>query len=254
MIASSMSKIDVLMEGKLMRLLDLLVNPYVTELNCAVFNKIRLIRTRKFNDFLLVHALKNCPKISRIEFGNKQSLSLDMFRQKIDILAIECFKNSWNNLTSIKCQEDFIVDENALKLIQENFPNIELVFSRDSYKIGAIIHFYYFNREMRIAVTALSPAGVDHLRNMKRLHTLDLLLVEFPKVQQSDLLIPDFIVAVAGEVPSLRNFAFICDYIHNQFIEDFAQKYPQKQLLVNKLRYVECSLNFIVKYFDNTYA
>jgi hypothetical protein len=107
---------------------------------------------------------------------------------------------------------------------------------------------------MRIAVTALSPAGVDHLRNMKRLHTLDLLLVEFPKVQQSDRLIPDFIVAVAGEVPSLRNFAFICDYIHNQFIEDFAQKYPQKQLLVNKLRYVECSLNFIVKYLDSIHA
>jgi hypothetical protein len=46
-------------------LLSLLVNPSVTELNCAVLDSNTSYGN--FNDFLLKHALKNCPKISKIE-------------------------------------------------------------------------------------------------------------------------------------------------------------------------------------------
>jgi hypothetical protein len=69
---------------------------------------------------------------------------------------------------------------------------------------------------------------------MKRLHTLDL-------VDTSDSnnrkLNPDLIITVAGEVPSLRNFDFRCGKNQNQFIEEFAEKYPRKELHVNNLTY-----------------
>jgi hypothetical protein len=245
-----MRQFNVPVEAKLIRLLDLLVNPSVTELNCTVFDS-SFFRSRKFNNFLLVHALKNCPKISKIEFRNKQFRSSDLVKKKIDKLPIKCFKNSWNNLTSIKCQKDFIVNDNTLKLILENFPNIESVCSKDSYKFDANYFVINICREMRIAVNALSPVGVDHLRNMRRLHSLD--FIETPYKLTYRRRSRGLIVSVAGEVPSLQNFAFDCGYIGNQFIEEFAQKYPQKQLLVNKLMYVECSVNFIVKYLQTIF-
>jgi hypothetical protein len=86
-------------------------------------------------------------------------------------------------------------------------------------------------------VTELSPDGVEHLKSMKRLHTLE--FVDVPYYEDpSDTEVPDFIISVAGEVPNLRNFAFTYGNdkkIHNQFIEKFGDDYPQKQLLVNNL-------------------
>jgi hypothetical protein len=88
-------------------------------------------------------------------------------------------------------------------------------------------------RELSIAVTELSQAGVDHLINMKRLHTLDF-------VDYRGGHFPHLIVKVAGEVPSLRNFGFRSagDSNQNYFIEEFTEKYPKKELLLNSLLYV----------------
>jgi hypothetical protein len=75
---------------------------------------------------------------------------------------------------------------------------------------------------------------------MKRLHTLHF-------VDTSDCnnrkLNPDLIISVAGEVPSLRNFGFRCGKNQNQFIEEFAERYPRKELHVKNLMYV-CLCNF----------
>ena len=84
---------------------------------------------------------------------------------------------------------------------------------------------------MSISVTDLSEAGVHHLINMKKLHTL-----EFDDISiHSEKQIPDSIIAVAGEVPSLRNFKFRCAIYQNQFVEDFGEKYPGKVLLVSQI-------------------
>jgi hypothetical protein len=51
-----------------------------------------------------------------------------MYYDQEDImLPVERLKMSWNNLQSIKSLH-YSCDEKALKLIQENFPNIESVF------------------------------------------------------------------------------------------------------------------------------
>jgi hypothetical protein len=81
-------------------------------------------------------------------------------------------------------------------------------------------------------VSPLSQAGVDHLKNMKRLHSLDILEIRNLKHRRR---IPDFIITVAGEVSSLQNFDFKAGRNQNQFIEDFGEKYPQKELVVNNL-------------------
>jgi hypothetical protein len=83
-------------------------------------------------------------------------------------------------------------------------------------------------------VTKLSQAGVDHLKNMKRLHTLDIFDDDYTKSRNLD-----FIIMVAGEVPSLRKFGFGAHgSSDNQFIEEFAEKYIQKELVVNRFQYV----------------
>jgi hypothetical protein len=85
---------------------------------------------------------------------------------------------------------------------------------------------------LRFAVTELSQAGVDHLKKMKRLHTLH--FVDATDIM--DNIIPNYMIAVAGEVPSLRKLnSVICGRNHNQFIEELAEKYPQKQLLIKRL-------------------
>ena len=77
---------------------------------------------------------------------------------------------------------------------------------------------------------------MGHLVNMKRLHTLE--FVE-PSDSYSHNNNHSLNISVAGEVPSLRNFAFyLSDNHQNQFIDGFAEKYPQKYLLVRYLRYV----------------
>jgi hypothetical protein len=102
---------------QLNKVLSLLVNPSVTELDCTVFDIIFSDDNRKFNNLLLKHALKNCPKISKIVFFK----SFDCYKE----LPVKHFKQSWNNLISIKT--DYVCNEDTLKLIKENFPNIESV-------------------------------------------------------------------------------------------------------------------------------
>jgi hypothetical protein len=90
---------------------------------------------------------------------------------------------------------------------------------------------------LSIGETVLSQAGVGHLKSMKKLHTLELGTVKYLTEAHH---FPDFIITVAGEVPSLQNlgFNFADTFNQNQFIEEFAEKYPEKQLVVNKLSYV----------------
>jgi hypothetical protein len=207
-------------------LLGLLVNPSVTELDCAVLDSNP--QAGNFSDFLLKHALKNCPKISKIELTNHYRYNHEQ------MLPVERFKLSWNNLQSIN-SFDYMCNEKTVKLIQENFPNIESVIL---FYLERLANFFIFTRELSVAVVPrLTQAVVGHLVNMKRLHTLEF-------VEPSDYYSRDFnhdlFISVAGEVPSLRNFGFITrlDEHHNQFIEGLAEKYHQKELLVTSLKYV----------------
>jgi hypothetical protein len=108
----------------LTKVLGQLVNPNVTELNCMLFdNSIFEIDNSCFNkdnDFLAEHALKNCPKISKIGFNHLKPL---MVGGKPQELPVELLKKSWINLRTIKTT-NFICKENTLKLIQQNFPNL----------------------------------------------------------------------------------------------------------------------------------
>jgi hypothetical protein len=77
---------------------------------------------------------------------------------------------------------------------------------------------------------------VGHLVKMKRLHTLEFV---DPSDSYSHNNNHNLFISVAGEVPSLQNFAFYLSTNHqNQFIEGFAEKYPQKELQVTYLMYV----------------
>jgi hypothetical protein len=100
------------------KVLTLLMNSCVTELDCTVFDHFTGVH--KFNNLLLEHSLKNCPAMSKIKFKNKDSTEFP------DILPVEQFKKSWNDLKSLKSQ-DFICNEQTLEFIQENFPDIESV-------------------------------------------------------------------------------------------------------------------------------
>jgi hypothetical protein len=104
----------------LTKVLGLLVNTSVTELDCTVFDSSS--NSHNFNNFLLEHALKNCPQISKIELMNSGKL----FNRKQNILPVAHFKKSWTDLKIIK-SHDYICNEKALKLIQESIPNIEYV-------------------------------------------------------------------------------------------------------------------------------
>jgi len=104
----------------LTKVLGLLVNTSVTELDCTVFDSSS--DSHNFNNFLLEHALKNCPQISKIELMNSGKL----FNRKQNILPVAHFKKSWSDLKIIK-SHDYICNEKALKLIQQSFPNIESV-------------------------------------------------------------------------------------------------------------------------------
>jgi hypothetical protein len=110
-------------EAHLTKVLGLLVNPSVTELNCTAFDH-NVTVSREVNNFLVKHALKNCPNITKIELRHEKPL---VSRQNRDTLPVECFKASWNNLKSIKSHNDYICNDDTLKFIQENFPNIESV-------------------------------------------------------------------------------------------------------------------------------
>jgi len=102
----------------LTKVFGVLVNPSVTELNCIAF-----VRDSEqcFNNFLLEHALENCPQIRKISLENNDKL----FEKKHNNnLPVELFIKSWRNLTYIKAHT-FICNEKALKLIQKSFPNIE---------------------------------------------------------------------------------------------------------------------------------
>jgi hypothetical protein len=85
-------------------------------------------------------------------------------------------------------------------------------------------------------VSPLTKAGVGHLIKMKRLHTLDFADGSDWQHRNFD---PDLILSVAGQVPSLQNFGFregVCN--SNDFIQHFGRKYPEKQLVVDFLKYV----------------
>jgi hypothetical protein len=66
---------------------------------------------------------------------------------------------------------------------------------------------------------------------MKKLHTLTF------DDRQGETYHPHYSVVVAGEVPSLRNFGLGlgADDNGNQFVEDFGEKYPGKELLVSRI-------------------
>jgi hypothetical protein len=104
--------------------LSLLLNPSVTELDCTAFD-IYSGCSPKYNRFLLMHALENCPKISKIEFWKTDSASWSPSSRQA--VPVRFFKKSWNNLKSIKTQADYLFNKKSLKFIQENFPNIESV-------------------------------------------------------------------------------------------------------------------------------
>jgi len=106
----------------LTKVLGLLVNPSITELDCTAFDGSS--GTRKINNFLLEHALKHCLKIRKIKLLNSNSFRMT---SKRDQLPVKRFKSSWSNLTIIKSHNDYMCNEKTLKLIRENFPNIELV-------------------------------------------------------------------------------------------------------------------------------
>jgi hypothetical protein len=87
--------------------------------------------------------------------------------------------------------------------------------------------FLKIHRELSIAVSNLSQAGVEHLINMKRLHTLEMVTINWVNYN------PDIFLTVAGNVPSLRNFSHRSSINENQFVEEFGEKYPQKELVIN---------------------
>lgn len=135
MIASGMGICNADMDAKKMliplphlsKVLKQLLNPYVTELDCTLFDEV-LCNAKKYNNLLLKHALKNCPKISKIYVANPKPSVYMLADQVTDPLPVELFKQSWNNLKSINSsRRDYICDENTLKLIQESCPNIESV-------------------------------------------------------------------------------------------------------------------------------
>jgi hypothetical protein len=108
-------------------------------------------------------------------------------------------------------------------------------------------------------LSELSQAGVDHLKNMKRLHTLQFFETDYKSLRTAERT-PDFIIALAGEVPSLRHFTFPMSCGSNQndfmndFFEKFAEKYPGKELLMDDITYFPvycnfCTINCHYQYF-----
>jgi hypothetical protein len=121
----------------LTKVLAVLVNPMVTEINCASFQTTVGVLT--YNDFLVEHALKNCPKISKIKFLSRPSRFA--CKNPLIVLPAERLKKSWSNLTSINAS-GYFCDENTLKLMLDNFPSIESVYYipnniRNDFKIVA---------------------------------------------------------------------------------------------------------------------
>jgi hypothetical protein len=108
----------------LKKVLSLLVNSSVTEINCRSLDDSGTIK--KFHNFLLRHTLKNCPKISKIELRCESNLT-HLTICEPEFLPVERFKNSWADLRSIKSRNEYICSVDTLKYIQENFPNIESV-------------------------------------------------------------------------------------------------------------------------------
>ena len=106
----------------LTKVLGLLLNPFITELDFTIFD--RLPFTPNYIIFLMEYALDNCPKISKIKLMD--TLIYTFYKER-NLLPVERFKQSWNNLKSISCHEDYICIDETLKLIQENIPNIESV-------------------------------------------------------------------------------------------------------------------------------
>jgi hypothetical protein len=106
----------------LTKVLSLLLNSSVTELDCTVFDSYY---SQNFSNFLFKHALSNCPKINKITLMDEKLLMLD--NRSHDILPVELFKGSWNNLRSIHSRQWYLCTDHTLKFIQENYPNIESV-------------------------------------------------------------------------------------------------------------------------------
>jgi len=157
MISSGMAQLNINKEvdkvPHLTKVLSLLLNPYVTELNCKLFNRISSY-SLLFNNFLLRHTLKNCPNISKIELSTHRERPTP-FRVNTEldqeILPVELFKKSWNNLKSIKSQNDYHCNEDTLKFILENFPNIESVI--------------WFSRRVLSNSSLNIPQGIKHIRD-----------------------------------------------------------------------------------------
>jgi hypothetical protein len=91
-----------------------------------------------------------------------------------------------------------ICNEDTLKFIQENCPNIQSVslYIVDTRQL--FIKIVFILRELSTNIKELSQAGVEHLKNMKRLHTLEFVVYNLAHNI-------DCIIKVAGEVPSLEN-------------------------------------------------
>ena len=87
---------------------------------------------------------------------------------------------------------------------------------------------YLIHRELNIYVNGLSQYGVDQLVNMKRLHTLEIV------VSNWDTYNPEMFLTLAGQIPSLRNFGHRGNSSENQFVAEFGEKYPQKELTMDQ--------------------
>jgi hypothetical protein len=73
----------------------------------------------------------------------------------------------------------------------------------------------------------VSPAGVNNMIAMKKLHTLALSSIR--QMAFTDL------VKIAGEVSNLQELSFSFHKKQKQFVNEFGCQYPHKQLLVQKL-------------------
>jgi hypothetical protein len=129
----------------LTKVLGLLVNPSVTELDCYELLDCKLDIYQELNSFLVEHALNNCPDIRKITL-----MAWEQHEQK-HILPVCRLKKSWNNLKSINVGYlSLTCNEDTLKLIQENFPNIESVFRLNC------------SRRQNYFLLFFNPQGVKH--------------------------------------------------------------------------------------------
>jgi hypothetical protein len=108
--------------------LQLLLNPQMTQLDCTKFDIKR--NSLKLHDFLLEHALNNCPNITKVKLLFTRSKKCWPYHPQKDrgSLPLERFKQSWKQLAHISADRSFSITDQCLQYIHENFPNMELEY------------------------------------------------------------------------------------------------------------------------------